>query len=577
MPEAGTRPESALPSQSFPLDDADDSTAKRTRLDAGRRPRYAAWLVAPAPAKTGLLVLVVGHLPRLEAPDGVAAMLRQLGAEVHTLDLWDDFASVVERSRAAGGVRAMVFEAGERPDLASAALRAARKVQELEGTPTIVALPPRQITSFDPASGFDDFIVVPCVPAEIYARIRALEWDRSEFSTEERLKVGALVVDRAAHEVTRRRSPRRADREGVRAALLPGDASRARALARDAAGARVGQPLRRRRADRRHPRASAARQAGRRTARSRPCAGPATSFARRPRAASGEAADCGQHRVPFGDRTRGGHRRGGCGASRARPAGRRRGSAPPGGARARHRRVAPGPRGEAGRGLGPRLRGPSRSGSRPPICPLAIAVAGRPSRAAGAAQLAWIDAACDLGLPRHGRRADHGPGEQGGDRALGRARVARAFLGHTEHLQRRLRAREVVMAFWSPALVTSLATTHLPLAKRAASRDEQRGRPRDVLAGVAPVEGRRADAPGRRGVAQSARGRGRAARATRSGRRIGPGSSRRARASRPAASHAKLEGPVPAESAFRLALGEKGASAAGTEWWRCTTTRRPSR
>ncbi len=147
-------------------------------------------------------MLVVGHLPRLEAADGVAAMLRQLGAEVHALDLWDDFNSVVERSRAGGGVRAMVFEAGERPDLATAALRAARKVQELEGTPTIVALPPRQITSFDPASGFDDFIVVPCVPAEIYARIRALEWHRSEFSTEERLKVGTLVVDRAAHEVT---------------------------------------------------------------------------------------------------------------------------------------------------------------------------------------------------------------------------------------------------------------------------------------------------------------------------------------------------------------------------------------
>ncbi len=158
--------------------------------------------MATAQAKTGLLVLVVGHLPRLEAPDGVAAMLRQLGAEVHTLDLWDDFGTVMDHARAAGGVRAMVFEAGERPDLATAALRAARKLDELSGTPSLVALPPRQITGFDPASGFDDFIVVPCAPAEIYARIRALEWDRSEFSTEERLKVGRLVVDRAAHEVT---------------------------------------------------------------------------------------------------------------------------------------------------------------------------------------------------------------------------------------------------------------------------------------------------------------------------------------------------------------------------------------
>src|SRR6185312_3584325 len=37
--------------------------------------------------------------------------------------------------------------------------------------------------------------------AELYARIRLLEWRRSEFATEERMKVGAIVIDRAAHEV----------------------------------------------------------------------------------------------------------------------------------------------------------------------------------------------------------------------------------------------------------------------------------------------------------------------------------------------------------------------------------------
>jgi DNA-binding winged helix-turn-helix (wHTH) protein len=129
-------------------------------------------------------------------------MLRQLGSEVRTLDLWDEFSGAVEQARAGGGIRAMIFEASERPDLAVAALRAARKVPELAQTPTIVTLPPRQITSFDPASGFDDFLIMPCVPAELYARIRALEWRHSEFATEERLKIGVLVVDRAAHEVS---------------------------------------------------------------------------------------------------------------------------------------------------------------------------------------------------------------------------------------------------------------------------------------------------------------------------------------------------------------------------------------
>ncbi|MDP9149817.1 MAG: response regulator transcription factor [Myxococcota bacterium] len=155
-----------------------------------------------AVAKPGSFVLVVGHRPQLDNPDGAAAMLRQLGSEVRMLDLWDDFADTVEQARTSGGVRAMVFEAGERPDLAAAALRAARKVSELAETPTIITLPPRQITAFDPSSGFNDFIIVPCPPSELYARIRALEWRRSEFATEERLKIGALVVDRAAHEVS---------------------------------------------------------------------------------------------------------------------------------------------------------------------------------------------------------------------------------------------------------------------------------------------------------------------------------------------------------------------------------------
>jgi DNA-binding winged helix-turn-helix (wHTH) protein len=158
--------------------------------------------VPSSQGKSGSFVLVVGHRPQLDSVEGAAAILRQLGAEVRTLDLWEDFSTVVEQARSGGGLRAMVFEAGERPDLAAAALRAARKVDELADTPTLVAVPPRQITAFDPSSGFDDFIVLPCVPAEIYARIRALEWKRSEFATEERLKIGSVVVDRAAHEVS---------------------------------------------------------------------------------------------------------------------------------------------------------------------------------------------------------------------------------------------------------------------------------------------------------------------------------------------------------------------------------------
>lgn len=144
-------------------------------------------------------VVVIGHGPDLEGPEGAATMLRALGAEVRTLDLWEEGESLFEPGGAVA--RAIVIEAGERPDLAVAALRAVRKTRELVETPAMIAVSPRQIAGVDPASGFDDFIVMPCAPVELYARIRQLEWKKSEFSTEERLKVGRLVVDRAAHEV----------------------------------------------------------------------------------------------------------------------------------------------------------------------------------------------------------------------------------------------------------------------------------------------------------------------------------------------------------------------------------------
>jgi DNA-binding response OmpR family regulator len=150
-------------------------------------------------------VLVVGHGPTLDHEAGAATLLRQLGAEVRTLDLWEDFSRVLDdggEATAAGTPRAIVFEAGERPDLAVASLRAARREARLKDVPALIQLPTRQVARLEPSSGFDDFIVAPYDPVELYARIRALEWRRSEFSTEERLKIGPLVIDRAAHEVT---------------------------------------------------------------------------------------------------------------------------------------------------------------------------------------------------------------------------------------------------------------------------------------------------------------------------------------------------------------------------------------
>jgi DNA-binding response OmpR family regulator len=147
---------------------------------------------------------VLGHGPLLDREDGAAAVLGQLGADVRTLDLWDDPVGLIRPDDDELGVRprALLFEALDRPDLAAAALRAVRKEHYFDNVGALVAVTTGQVARVEPSSGFDDFVLHPYVPEEVYSRIRMLEWRRSEFATEERQKVGALVVDRAAHEVT---------------------------------------------------------------------------------------------------------------------------------------------------------------------------------------------------------------------------------------------------------------------------------------------------------------------------------------------------------------------------------------
>jgi len=90
--------------------------------------------------------------------------------------------------------------------------------------------------------------------------------------------------------------------------------------------------------------------------------------------------------------------------------------------------------------------------------------AGEPGRAAGAAQLAWIDRATDLVRAGEADALVTGPVSKEAIARSG-ARGAATFLGHTEHLAARLGAPEVTMAFWTEALTSSLVTTHLPLSQ----------------------------------------------------------------------------------------------------------------
>lgn len=89
---------------------------------------------------------------------------------------------------------------------------------------------------------------------------------------------------------------------------------------------------------------------------------------------------------------------------------------------------------------------------------------GKPSRAAGAAQLAYVETAYALVRSAPKRALVTGPVSKAAIAHSGLAR-ARHFRGHTEWLQDLDGAKSSVMCFASERLTTSLVTTHLPIAE----------------------------------------------------------------------------------------------------------------
>jgi 4-hydroxythreonine-4-phosphate dehydrogenase len=179
-------------------------------------------------------------------------------------------------------------------------------------------------------------------------------------------------------------------------------------------------------------------------------------------------------------------------------------------------------------------------------------VLGAPTAATGAAQLAWVDAACDLVATGAFDAMVTGPVSKDVIARSG-APGSADFLGHTEHLQQRLGAAEVVMAFWSARLTTALVTTHLPLANV----------PRAVTAAavaratywLANLLHRLGHKEPRLAIAALNPHAGEAGLLGREESRIASGIElARARLSR-AGLPARVAGPIAAETAFRLAAG----------------------
>lgn len=145
-------------------------------------------------------ILVVGSPQRIERTDGGLAILRELGCRVRAADLWDPLESDAELG--ADPPAAVLVEALDQVEAGRAVLARLRATPALAEVPALLAVTVPALQRFDPADGFDDLVLVPYVPVELYVRIRRAEWRRSDFADGERMKLGPVAIDRAAHEVS---------------------------------------------------------------------------------------------------------------------------------------------------------------------------------------------------------------------------------------------------------------------------------------------------------------------------------------------------------------------------------------
>lgn len=130
--------------------------------------------------------------------DSIATVLADLGCDVALgrFDLGGLDLPALERTPP----NVIVVDAGDELLAATRAIRRLRGEGPLAELPVLVALTLARLPALDFSAGFDDFVLEPLVPAELYARLRQLDWRTAAFGSDEVLKLDELVIDIAGHE-----------------------------------------------------------------------------------------------------------------------------------------------------------------------------------------------------------------------------------------------------------------------------------------------------------------------------------------------------------------------------------------
>jgi DNA-binding response OmpR family regulator len=131
-------------------------------------------------------------------PEAAAGALRDLGCRITCIDF--DLAGLDEAALTADRPNLICIDAGDALGSGYRALERLRGVGVLADVPALMVVTVAKLAALDFAAGADDFVLKPLVPAELYARVRQLDWRLSAFAGDDVLKLGDLWIDLAGYE-----------------------------------------------------------------------------------------------------------------------------------------------------------------------------------------------------------------------------------------------------------------------------------------------------------------------------------------------------------------------------------------
>ena len=144
------------------------------------------------------VIVICADPERGDEPGTTGGLLSDLGcrASYGRFDLGGlDFAEITEHPPTV-----VIVEAGDDVGRAQKTIKRMRDDGPLVEVPILIAVTVARLPSLDFSIGFDDFVLMPMIPAELYARMRQLDWRTATFGSDEILKIDELVIDIAGYE-----------------------------------------------------------------------------------------------------------------------------------------------------------------------------------------------------------------------------------------------------------------------------------------------------------------------------------------------------------------------------------------